>query len=172
VTWNNETIRALEQNTIRNFLLHASARDHFVGRVLDFGCGRQPYRDIVEKGGGEYHGFDHPDFPGSTVFEEVGDWQPTPWDTILCTQVLQYVADPREVLFNFHEWLNDTGRLVLTFATSWDEVEPDDKWRFTATGMERLLHDVGFADTYIAARGVINLGGFRFYLGHGAIAWK
>lgn len=106
-------LREAEANSIRAFVQSAADEGYLSGRVLDYGCGRQPYRDIVEAAGGDYHPFDLNTFPASVSDE---DWTPagfTFWgsdgpldvatalhkwtrdhgyiDAVLCTQVVQYV---------------------------------------------------------------------------------
>jgi hypothetical protein len=47
------SLRDLERGSIRAFL--ESNQDKFGGRVLDFGSGQQPYRDVVIKAGATTH---------------------------------------------------------------------------------------------------------------------
>lgn len=96
----------LEHESLRAFV--ESCAEHFTGRVLDYGCGRQPYRDVIEEAGGEYLPYDRKAFPGGSV----GDHGPSDplycygptytkadrernaartYNAILCTQVIEYV---------------------------------------------------------------------------------
>jgi len=153
--WNQTTIRALDRASIRRFV--DSCQDKLTGRVLDFGSGMQPYRSLV---GGEY------------LPHEPGDAYPAAnsLDAVLCTQVLQYVAAPQDVLWAFREWLKPGGHVILTYPTNWDEVEADDLWRFTKAGMEFLLRQARLEVLHHEQRAAINLGGFRFPLGYGVLA--
>ena len=87
------SIRAGETASIRTFL-HCHL-DKLTGTVLDLGCGKQPYRAIIEQAGGEYFGWDRSDLPGSVVPDDVGldgDVELVgEYDTIVMTQVWQYV---------------------------------------------------------------------------------
>ena len=153
--WNETSVRIIERASIRRFV--HDCRDKLLGRVLDFGAGDQPYRNLVD---GEY------------IPHELGNSFPQPesLDAILCTQVLQYVSSPQDVLWAFRTWLKPEGHLVLTYATNWDEVEPDDLWRFTKAGMEGLLRQARFEILHHERRAEINLGGFHVPLGYGVLA--
>lgn len=154
--WNNDTVRRLERSSIRLFM--EENRQYLRGRVLDFGAGKQPYRDLVE---GEY------------VPLEQGDrWPDGSFDAVMCNQVMQYLGRPRETLFQICYALKSAGALVMTYPTNWDELEPTDFWRFTRFGMERLLTSVGLEILKHERRAEINLNGFRFPLGYGVIAQK
>src|SRR5689334_14079281 len=69
------------------------------GDVLDYGCGRQPYADLIREWG-MYYGYDDPSFPDSHVEAEVGDQDPLSrdWDAIVCNEVISLVDDPRDLL--------------------------------------------------------------------------
>lgn len=155
------TLREIERQSIHSFIERAGADGYITGRVLDYGCGKQPYRSLVESYGAKYVGFDHPDLPASVAVEPLNARPPivknlvddaylpdvggTPlFDVVLCTQVLQYVPDVPDKLSGFRALMHDQGHLVLTYPTHWPEVEPEDLWRFTKAGMERLLIKAGF----------------------------
>ena len=107
--WNNDTVRNLERTSIRGFV--ASCSEYLTGSVLDYGCGKQPYRDIVEAAGGEYHGFDLVEFPANVSgvdYERPRDGRGVlrvGYDAILCNQVLQYVPVYGDYIDNWD--LND-----------------------------------------------------------------
>lgn len=172
-------LRTIERKSIRAFVQRAADDGYLSGRVLDYGCGKQPYRDIVEATGGEYVGYDSPQYGGSVVTEEIGDDRVGrfDWQAILCTQVLQYVHHVAVMLRGFKTDLQEEhGHLVLTYPTNWPEVEPEDLHRFTKAGMERLLVEVGFEIVLHERRAWItaDLGNGRsngeFALGYGVIA--
>lgn len=165
------TIRQLERQSIREFV--ASCADELTGRVLDFGCGKQPYRPLVEAVGGEYVGYDRAVLPANVSGEDIGPGRPLAldWDAILCTQVLQYVESPETLLLAFGDALQAReGVLVLTYPTTWPEVEPDDLHRFTKNGMERLLEEAGFDVLRHERRATLNMPGFELAVGYGVLA--
>lgn len=166
--WNNTSIRELEARSIYDFL----ASHEFRGRVLDYGCGKRPYEGLVRRTTKLYFGFDREGFPANVSGEDIGDdtLLNGVWDTILCTQVIQYVESPLELLESFHFTLDIGGTLVLTYPTCWAEVEPQDLFRFTGQGMKLLLDQAGFTLERHVRRAAINLGGFEVSLGGGVIA--
>lgn len=171
------SILQVERDSIRGFVQYAADEfDVFRGaNVLDYGCGKQPHRGIVEAARGRYHGYDDPGFPASTVEEAVGDPHELlqrRWGAILCTQVLQYQPNPQAFVNLLGSMLRKAGALVITWPTCWREIENDDLFRFTQMGGRRLLYNAGFERITSSPRADIDLGGFRFCLGHGAIAWK
>ena len=147
-----DQVRAMQRDHIVAFLL----RQDFSGRVLDYGCGTAPYRGIVESGRGEWHGYNRGAYPGGST-ENIGPDLPLTdqWDVILCTQMLQYVPDPRELLGEFRL---ASERLVLTVATNWPEVEPEDLYRFTLGGTLRLLRETGWDPKHHERLGAVPFG--------------
>ena len=59
----------------------------------------------------------------------------------------------------------------MTYPVCWDEVETNDYWRFTKWGMERMLRRAEFAIIAHERRAEIDLNGFKFPLGYGAVAF-
>lgn len=169
--WNNDTVRQEERRSIRAFVESCSLA--FTGQVLDYGCGVQPYRDVVEAAGGEYRPFDRATFPANVGSHEgaddplrLGDY----WDSILCNQVIQYVPFPLEMMAGFAGALRKGGHLVLTGPTNWAEVEPEDLHRHTLRGACKLVRAVGLEIVRAERRAVIALGGFELSLGYGILA--
>lgn len=139
-------LRELERNSIRAFVQSAADEGYLSGRVLDYGCGKQPYRDIVEAAGGVYTGVDRVGWPANVSGEDLGPSLGPKhiFNAVLCTQVVQYVEEPEEFFWPFRDHLTRPGHLVLTYPTNWPEVEPEDLHRLTKAGMERLLTEAGF----------------------------
>jgi SAM-dependent methyltransferase len=138
--------------------LVASAR----GKVIDVGCGAQPYRALLPAGT-SYVGLDIDDAATrfgyavpDTVHFDGGRWPEATRDAdvVLCTEVLEHVLDPRAMLAEAHGALRPGGRLLLTvpFAARWHFV-PHDYWRFTPSSLKHLLEGAGFRDVVVWARG-------------------
>ena len=130
--------------------------------VLDVGCGAQPYRHLlspqatynaIDYSGAESHfGYSMPD---TTYYE--GDHWPiadASIDVILCTETLEHVPEPSVFLGEAFRVLKAGGCLILTvpFAARWHYI-PHDYWRFTPSGLNRLLAAAGFEHIAVYARG-------------------
>lgn len=169
-----------ENQSIIEFVGQAAMDGHLKGRVLDYGCGKQPYREIVQAGGGEYIPFDRAHFPANQSGDVGEEPFATTYDAILCTQVIQYAEFPPDLMRAFKA----RGRvLVMTYPTNWPEVQDVDLHRFTKAGMTRLLDRAGFTILRHERRGYvydahfpsgrekrITASGFEFALGYGVVA--
>jgi SAM-dependent methyltransferase len=161
------SLREMEAASIRTFVQQAADQGFLSGRVLDYGCGKQPYRDIVEAAGGDYQAFDAPEFPGNVGGKRYTPNWPHKFDAVLCTQVLQYVPQPRLALKNI---ARQTEVLILTYPTNWPEVEDTDLHRFTKAGMQRLLTETGFEIIRHDWRHGFRHNGDSFTVGYGVVA--
>ncbi len=167
---NGDEIRQLERASIRAFV-EASA-ELFSGTVLDYGCGLQPYRDVVEVAGGLYIAYDRVGYPANVSGENIGQDDPlaSRYQAVLCTQVIQYWPEPYETLLALCAALYDGGHLVITGPTNWPEVEGDDLFRYTQAGVEKLLRWAGFDIVRLEQRATVEVGpGFTLSLGWGAV---
>lgn len=153
------------------------------GRVLDFGAGiagscrcPQPYRNMV-------HGTYIPVDISDSNFQSSDEQRErdlthrvnmeTPYDSILCTQVFQYLPDGgASRLKDFYTWLSKNGIVLLTFATNWEEAENVDMMRVTNSGMMNMLLDAGFTLSKSELIAEVRIGNFHFPLGHGIIGHK
>lgn len=130
------------------------------GSVLDVGCGEMPFRGFLPAGT-TYQGLDVEDaaefgmnrHPDITFFD--GGVIPYPansWDAVLCTEVLEHVADPELLVAEMKRVLRPGGILLITvpFAARVHHA-PHDYRRFTKFGLEKLLS--GFASVEIVERG-------------------
>lgn len=132
------------------------------GTVLDVGCGAQPYKPLISPDA-TYIGIDSAeanahfgyDCPDAIYF--TGDVWPVKdasADFILCTETLEHVPDPAVLLGEAYRCLAPGGTLLLTvpFSARWHFI-PHDYWRFTPSGLDRLLAREGFIDRRVYARG-------------------
>jgi SAM-dependent methyltransferase len=115
-------------------------------KVLDFGCGSSPYRNLFPNA--DYRRADAIDAPDldyeigadESIAEESGVF-----DVILSTQVLEHVGDPARYLSECHRLLGPGGRLIIsTHGIYEDHGLPYDFRRWTADGLRTDLERAGF----------------------------
>jgi SAM-dependent methyltransferase len=107
-------------------------------RVLDVGCGDRPYRELFpEAVGFDVPGNPHADLHGSIEAIPVDD---ASFDLVLCLQVLEHVADPAAAVRELRRVVAPGGRVLLsTHGVYPFHPNPDDLWRWTQQGLERLF---------------------------------
>lgn len=120
-------------------------RPEQAGRVLDFGCGGSPYRELFS--GEIYH---RADFPGFADLDfEFGEDSAiaTPdagYDLVLSTQVLEHVREPARYLAECARLLRPGGRLILSTHGLFEEHGcPYDFQRWTADGLRLAIERSG-----------------------------
>jgi len=132
------------------------------GRVVDVGCGAQPYRNLFGPGV-SYLGIDSADalknFDYSVPdvrYYSGDDWpvEDTSVDFVLCTETLEHVLRPDQFLREAARSLVEGGRILITvpFAARWHYI-PHDYWRFTPSSLKHVLTEAGFTDVRVYARG-------------------
>jgi SAM-dependent methyltransferase len=132
------------------------------GKVVDVGCGGQPYRSLLPASV-EYQGIDIAEAvtkfgyeAPDTVYFTGTEWpsEAKDADLLLCTEVLEHVQNPANFLQEAYRCLRPGGRLIATvpFAARWHFV-PFDYWRFTPSGLKQLLQQAGFRNVRVWARG-------------------
>ncbi|MDX6402148.1 MAG: hypothetical protein QOF27_2754 [Gaiellaceae bacterium] len=124
-----------------------SARDRYLQpglRVLDVGCGVQPYYPLFAGVAAEYDGHDIE--PGPRIkYVSLAESLEAPagsYDLVLCTQVLEHVRHPQQALAEFGRVLVPGGHLFLTTHGVYPfHPHPADYWRWTQQGFEALFED-------------------------------
>lgn len=133
------------------------------GRVLDLGCGGRPYEGWLCGPQSSWIGMDWPDaaHPNGAAPHVLGDALALPlaessFDTVLCTQVLEHVSEPLDLLCEVRRVLRPGGRLVLT-APQYNGLhgEPRDFYRYTRYGLDHLARKAG-----LEVRTIEPIGGF------------
>ena len=114
-------------------------------RVLDVGCGPKPYFPFFEPHAAEYVGVDVAN--ATAELEGTVESLPVPdasYDVVLCTQVLEHSEDPRRAVAELRRVLAPGGRvLASTHGVQVYHPNPDDYWRWTHVGLERLFQENG-----------------------------
>lgn len=151
-TWpgrdHREPSRSLPGWSIRRPLadwLRAEGADAAGKRVLDVGCGVKPYYPFFAAAT-EYVGVDVKENSEADLTGDV-EQLPVPdgsFDVVLCTQVLEHVADPALAARELHRVTAPGGRvLASTHGVMLYHPNPEDYWRWTHTGLEKLFRDNG-----------------------------
>jgi len=135
---------------------------HVRGIALDVGCGAQPYRYLLGPQT-EYIGIDTNESKAHFGYElpDVRYFSGDSWpvedssvDFVLCTEAMEHVPVPETLLQEASRCLVSRGTVLLTvpFAARWHFI-PHDYWRFTPSGLQRLLGRAGFINVRVYARG-------------------
>ncbi len=166
-------MRGIERASIEMFLVECARNGLFAGNVLDYGAGNGTYRGIVESTGANYVPYDRMSLPASVALTDVGPDEPLEgftWDAIVCTQVLQYVPNPKRTLRDLRHALMEGGPLIITGPTNWPCVEKEDLRRWTREGIVAELGMAGFGAVECSYRAFVKFEGERWPLGWQAVA--
>jgi len=121
------------------------------GVVIDFGCGRKPYRNLfnVDKYVGvdvEMSGHDHKNsqidvfYDGKTI-----PFEKSTFDSIICFEVLEHVFNPEQILLELNRILKKNGMGLFSVPFCWNEHEiPYDYARYSSYGIKYLMEKHGF----------------------------
>lgn len=114
-------------------------------RVLDVGSGVKPYFPFFEPYASEFVSVDIAN-PAADLEGAVEDL-PVPdgsFDVVICNQVLEHCADPAQAVRELRRVVAPGGRvLASTHGVQVYHPAPDDLWRWTHAGLERLFADNG-----------------------------
>jgi SAM-dependent methyltransferase len=129
---------------LRKFL-QRFATDSVV-KVLDFGAGTSPYRQLFPNS--DYKRADFVPAEGIDYIVPADSSLPLQsdsFDIVLSTQVAEHVEDPKNYFFECYRVLRPGGILILTTHGVWeDHGAPYDFQRWTLEGLTRDLRNAGF----------------------------
>lgn len=111
-------------------------------RVLDVGCGQKPYYPFFAPYVSEYVGVDTVENPAAELRGaiEALPVEDCSFDVVLCTQVLEHCDDPAQAVRELHRVTRPGGQvLASTHGVQVYHPSPNDYWRWTHTGLERLF---------------------------------
>jgi SAM-dependent methyltransferase len=117
-------------------------------RMLDYGCGNKPYRELF---GGKFRNYVGADIAGNRETDLVIDSEgkvpaaDESFDCVLSSQVLEHVTSPRVYLKEAHRLLRPGGSLILSTHGIWPyHPDPTDYWRWTIEGLQLEIRQAGF----------------------------
>jgi SAM-dependent methyltransferase len=124
--------------------------------ALDLGCGKSPYRELIEARGFvlktlDIHADSSPDFIGSVEATGLPDGFA---DLVLCTQVLEHSLSPERGIREICRILRPGGHLIASAPHVWFyHPHPSDNWRFTQEGLVRLVSGAGLEPIRLLSQG-------------------
>ncbi|MDQ5838158.1 MAG: class I SAM-dependent methyltransferase [Acidobacteriota bacterium] len=117
-------------------------------RLLDFGCGNKPYRELFSAKFTEHVGADIEGNEDAEVVIGADGRLPVAdreFDCVLSSQVLEHVGDAQLYLRESFRVLRPGGSLVLSTHGVWPyHPDPTDFWRWTKDGLVREISRAGF----------------------------
>ncbi|MFH0854426.1 MAG: class I SAM-dependent methyltransferase [bacterium] len=126
------------------------------GKLLDLGCGRCKYKQLVLQNADSYTGCDYYDHKNMDIKCSADNtpFEDDSFDTIICFQVLEHVLDPQKVIEESFRILKKGGYMLLS--TPWMHPyhgEPDDYYRFSKDALSYLLKKSGYEILEIVTTG-------------------
>lgn len=144
--WTVRAVNGWVRSALPPLLAEAAPAD----AVLDVGCAEQPFRALIESSGRRYIGMDVVQNSTQSV-DIVSTLEAAPsssgtYRVVLCTEVLEHVADIDAAFASLRRLTAAGGAVVLTVPFIFPlHMEPYDFRRLTLHGVQRLAADHGFA---------------------------
>jgi SAM-dependent methyltransferase len=159
------TLKNLDKYVHRKAILSAlqESLPLFSGRLLDYGCGKMPYKDYILEHSGvtEYIGLDietalnydntKPDivWNGTTLPFTDGFF-----DVVFATEVFEHVHGLESALHEIYRVLKQDGILFFTMPYVWPLHEvPNDEYRYTPFALEKIFKKAAFSNIAIKPTG-------------------
>jgi SAM-dependent methyltransferase len=159
------TIKNLDTYVHRTAILSAikESLPLFSGRVLDYGCGKMPYKNFLLEHAGvtEYIGLDietaldYDNTQPDVVWD--GIVMPFPdgfFDVVFATEVFEHIHVLDHALLEIHRVLKQGGMLFFTIPYVWPLHEvPNDEYRYTPFALEKSFKQAAFSEITIKPTG-------------------
>ncbi len=122
--------------------------------LADYGCGNKPYEPLIRPHIRQYMGVDLAENPEADIHvspEGVIDLPDECVNVVLSTQVLEHVVNPAHYLEESFRILKKGGKIVLSTHGYWMyHPDPTDYWRWTSSGLQKIISDAGFELKYFS----------------------
>jgi ubiquinone/menaquinone biosynthesis C-methylase UbiE len=172
---------SIDRYYVRSSIVQAlkESRHRLTGTLLDVGCGRMPYREILvqpQGATGRYLGLDL-DIPVTEGYSEarpdlLWDGKTIPLeadsvDSVMLTEVLEHCFQPGEVLKETYRVIRKGGYIFITVPFLWPLHDvPYDEYRYTPFSLEKHLVGAGYVNIQVKA-----LGGWHASMGQMLALW-
>lgn len=127
-------------------------RKYIRGELIDIGCGKKPYRDILDPLVTEHIGVDHEGtFHDKSNIDLFGTAYEIPvqndqFDSAICTAVLEHLEEPELAIRECYRVLKPGAHAVYSVPFIWHlHEEPRDFYRYSKYGLEYLFEKSGFS---------------------------
>lgn len=142
--------------------------------LADYGCGNKPYQPLIAPFVEKYIGIDLPENTSADIhISPEGRIQlaDNSLDVVLSTQVLEHVVNPTAYLLEAQRVLKKDGQLILSTHGYWMfHPDPTDFWRWTSTGLQKVVSEAGFEIVYF--KGIIGRSAMGLQLFQDGIIFK
>ena len=144
-------LKNLLVNLIHDRQLKRFISTYLSGRLIDIGCGKKPYADMVRPYVTGHVGIDHQDtLHDKSNIDRFGSAYDIPaeddeFDSALCTAVLEHLEEPELALRECYRVLKRGGVAIYSVPFIWHlHEEPRDFYRFSKYGLKYLFEKAGF----------------------------
>lgn len=143
----------------QNYVLPNSGKNL---RVLDVGCGKQPFRALLEEMGFQYVGLDYKQnqYQNVDIVEAIDTdflhkyLNIEPFDIIICTEVLEHVARWEKAFENIAHLTKPDGKVFITCPHFYPlHEEPYDFWRPTTHAIHYFANKYNFEILHFSRSG-------------------
>ena len=148
----NWLIHHIYINSLKNNL------EYIKGKVIDVGCGKKPFSDIITQKCYKYIGLEYKKtLHGFSKVDVIGNALNLPFqnsiaDTVVSFQTMEHVYKPEIFLEEIYRILKPNGYCLLMTPFIWGEHEvPYDYFRYTKFGLKYLAENAGFKVVHIIA---------------------
>lgn len=139
--WHLTSLRVTFESILKDF-------NNKFDKVLDFGCGNKPYKELFKDISNSFIGADIEGNESADIIINMNGTLPSPdksFDCVLSSQVLEHVENPKLYLDESFRVLKDNGTLILSTHGFWQyHPDPTDYWRWTSAGLKKIIAEAGF----------------------------